>query len=128
MQVHREMDRPRPRDLGRRQVLGPAIGTHRLRRMMKLAAVIAAVDQELFVEPATKVVLRVMGDLGPREALDELRVGNGLAHWWRIVLGLGRRRDVGLEVQVEVLGGILEQHQFPVGLVDTVEGIVEEFL
>ena len=71
---------PRPLDLGRDEVLRPAIRADRLGGVVEAAAVAAAVDQELLVEPATEVVLRIVGDLDPREALDQLGIGRGFAH------------------------------------------------
>ena len=48
--------------------------------LIRLAAEEAAVDQELLVEPTSEVKLRIVSDLDPREALDQLGIGNGFAH------------------------------------------------
>lgn len=89
------MHRASPLDLGRHELLRPAVRADRLGRVVERVAVATAADQELPVEPATEMVLRIMGDLHPWKLLDQLGIefgiGKGIAHGSSVLAGIWRR-------------------------------------
>ena len=108
---------------------------------MEFAAIVTAINQQLFVEPASEMVLRIMVNLNPRKARNQRGIVHNFAHRSSfhcfentatkmpiLLLGRGGLSDIGVEIEAVVVRRIGQKHLLPIAVVDAIEALPQKGL